>query len=467
MRTLERYSYILALLAFFLTSVLLRPLLPIDETRYMTVAWEMFNTKNYFLLSLNYEPYHHKPPMMFWLINFCWLIFGASRWSALIPVYGASAATLVLTGLLARKLYPNNQKIREHASWVLFGTAPFLIYASLVMFDMMLTAVNLAAFLLALSYCEKPEFKKTLLLGLFLGIGVLVKGPVVFLYTLLPLSLYPWWRSQNHRAEPKQLYKALSLALCFSILPVSLWLAPALLQADSHFAYWLVWEQTAGRMKGDFSSSHVRPFYFYLPLLPVLFMPWAFFPAFWKNVKKLAPQDPSFRFLLAATIPVLLFFSLIAGKQPHYLVPLMPFIGVGLSKVMSYSLDIRTIRITSICVLSALILFQLIGHYSFFRNYDLEPIVAYYQGNRDKQFVMVHKYQGEIGFLARMTEHVDNIEQKELRTWFDKNPDGLAIIRRHENEKFSGLTEVFAMPYRSRILSVYRLEQLEKPANDS
>ena len=46
-----------------------RPPLPVDETRYLAVAWEMWQGGNYLVPHLNFEPYSHKPPLLFWLIN--------------------------------------------------------------------------------------------------------------------------------------------------------------------------------------------------------------------------------------------------------------------------------------------------------------------------------------------------------------------------------------------------------------
>ena len=44
--------------------VLLLPPLPIDETRYLTVAWEMRRTGEFLVPHLNGLPYAHKPPLI-------------------------------------------------------------------------------------------------------------------------------------------------------------------------------------------------------------------------------------------------------------------------------------------------------------------------------------------------------------------------------------------------------------------
>ena len=49
--------------AFMGAALALRPLLPIDETRYLTVAWEMWLDGSYLVPHLNGEIYTHKPPL--------------------------------------------------------------------------------------------------------------------------------------------------------------------------------------------------------------------------------------------------------------------------------------------------------------------------------------------------------------------------------------------------------------------
>ena len=59
----------------------------------------------------------------------------------------------------------------------------------------------------------------------------------------------------------------MGLGLIFALLPVAIWLVPALLRTDGAFAYALLWEQSAGRISGNMEASHPRPFYFYVLLL--------------------------------------------------------------------------------------------------------------------------------------------------------------------------------------------------------
>ncbi len=48
---------------------LLLPFFPVDETRYLSVAWEM-NINDSFIVPLQHGlPYSPKPPLLFWLVN--------------------------------------------------------------------------------------------------------------------------------------------------------------------------------------------------------------------------------------------------------------------------------------------------------------------------------------------------------------------------------------------------------------
>jgi len=62
-------------------SLTIRPLFPVDETRYAAVAWEMWLRNDFLVPYLNGEVYSHKPPLLFWLMQLSWRFFGVNDWS--------------------------------------------------------------------------------------------------------------------------------------------------------------------------------------------------------------------------------------------------------------------------------------------------------------------------------------------------------------------------------------------------
>ena len=101
--------------ALMLAVILMRPLTPVDETRYVTVAWEMRQSGNLLQLRLNGALYGHKPPLLFWLVNAGWSLFGVNEWwpRLLTGLFGLGA--LALLARLARELAPGRDDVRAMA----------------------------------------------------------------------------------------------------------------------------------------------------------------------------------------------------------------------------------------------------------------------------------------------------------------------------------------------------------------
>ena len=95
------------------TLILLRPLMPIDETRYLAVSWEMYQGGSTLVPHLNGALYAHKPPLLFWLIDLVWLIGGVSTFGARLVAPTFAVAAVMLTGQVARRLWPDQPSARS------------------------------------------------------------------------------------------------------------------------------------------------------------------------------------------------------------------------------------------------------------------------------------------------------------------------------------------------------------------
>lgn len=459
LRAPEIWLPIILLFILYIATIAFRPLLPVDETRYMTAAWEMHLRGDWLApLTVNFQPYHHKPPLLFWLINTAWSVFGVSRWAGTLPMLVSSLACVFLTKRLAEVLFPDAQNIGPRVPFLIAGSIPFLIYSLLVMFDVTLTAFVLISLLALLSFAQSGHRKHLLWLALAMGLGVLTKGPVAWLYVIFPMLLGPLWMPQ--KMNLLKWYGGCMASLLLSILPVLLWLVPVLLHSSDKFAYWLVWQQTAGRITGNFNDAHVRPVWFYLPLLPVLFLPWLFFPSFWRGLKQVQDHFISqwpIRFLLLWIIPVLIAFSLISGKQPHYLVPLIP--GALILSAAWLEAPLKKIIFVTVSIVCLLFVGQGIASQIFFTKYDLKPMTDYLQQHTDHDWAFVRKYHGELTFLGRLKKTIDDEEIDTVDEWLVKHPNGLAIIRYENNDEIKNYKMLFDMPYRGKRMGVFKRKE--------
>lgn len=303
------------------TAFLARPLTPIDETRYIGVAWEMWLRGDFLVPFKNGMPYSDKPPLLMWLYQLGWAVFGVNEWWPRLVSPLCSALSLAMTYRLARRLWPQQPEAGSRALLVLGSSLLWLLFSTAAMFDVLLASWVLLG-IVAIEHASRTAgMRGFALLALALGLGILTKGPVVLLHVLPVAVLAPWWRPGIAR---RRWYAGLALAVLAGALLALAWAIPAGRQGGAAYQHAIFWGQTANRMVQSF--AHQRPFWWYLPLLPVILFPWSLWPATWRGLFALRARalDPGTRFCLAWCVPVFLALCLISGKQPHYLVPLLP-----------------------------------------------------------------------------------------------------------------------------------------------
>ena len=173
----------------------MRPVLPVDETRYLAVAWDMWLEGNYLVPHLHGEPYSHKPPLLFWLMTMGWHAFGVNEWwpRLVAPLFGLAA--LLLTARLGRGLWPEYRMLPGLASVLLFGALFWTVFGTLTMFDMLLAVFTLIALIGAVEALRHGGYKGFLLMGVAMGFGALAKGPAILLHVLPVALTAPWWRA--------------------------------------------------------------------------------------------------------------------------------------------------------------------------------------------------------------------------------------------------------------------------------
>lgn len=307
-----------ALLASFLVML---PPLPIDETRYLGVALEMRQSGDFLVPTINGEPYSHKPPLLFWLLNAGWYLFGLNSWWPRLLTGLASLACLALSARIARQLWPERAEAARLTPVLLFGSLLWAAWSPMIMFDILLTFWVLLALSFLLRAASGPVWKSWAMGGAALGLGVLTKGPVVFLLVLPAALLAPLWHPEGRHW--RRWYGGMLLGVGIAAAVALAWAIPAALEGGADYGRALFWKQSAGRMADSF--AHQRPWWWYLPIIPLLTLPWVLWPKAWSALSALrSEKDSGLRFLLCWLLPPVLIFTLISGKQPQYLLPLTP-----------------------------------------------------------------------------------------------------------------------------------------------
>lgn len=455
--------YVLLALAFAV-SLALRPVIPIDETRYLTAAWEMWLRRNFLEPTVNFAPYFEKPPLLFWLIDLSWSILGVSRASALVPVYAISATVIHLTSRLALNLLPGEPAIAQRASWLISGNLVFLAYSSFVLFDLLLTACALGAVLALLAHARGGLLRHAAAAGLLAGVGVLAKGPVVLIHIAWPAMLLPLLGAPINRRRPGMDPAAIPMFLSCAALPVAAWIVPLAAQSDWETLHRLVWLQSFGRVTGNVEDAHSRPFHFYLPLLPLFVAPWFGVGGFWRGLGSLARSRSlgaaPFRFAVLWSIGVVATFSVISGKQPHYLVPILPPVTVALAWLMR-GVTTRRLRLAALVSLVLLTGAHLVARFTLLPANDLTD-VARLMRRTGGEWAATARYRGELNFLARLERPLAVVAPQEARAWLSHaGPRYLVDL----NGTVEGAGDVLlGQPYRRGRLRIF--QRFRGPALD-
>ncbi|WP_217125661.1 ArnT family glycosyltransferase [Hydrogenophilus thiooxidans] len=306
-------------------AIVVRHPFPIDETRYLAVAWEMHWRDRWLLPVLEGEPYVQKPPLLFWLIRVGWLAFGVSEeWPRVVVALFAVLA-LWATAELAKRLSAQSAiPIPEEASWlaplVLAGFVAWPAWSSALYFDVPLTACVVLGALALVRLASTGQ--GGVWLALATGFGALMKGPLVAIPFVGLVALLPIWAVWHPwRLRFRLQLRAIGWGVVGALLPLA-WLLAVYVTYGSDVVGEVLRAQGIGRLEEG--ADHAAPGWWYLPVVVAMVWPMGWFGGAWRQLWR-ARALPAVRFAFAAVLPSLLILSAIAGKRAQYLLPLLPF----------------------------------------------------------------------------------------------------------------------------------------------
>jgi 4-amino-4-deoxy-L-arabinose transferase-like glycosyltransferase len=325
-------------LAVTLVALGLRPPLPVDETRYLAVAWDMWRDGNYIVPHLHGEPYSHKPPLLFWLMTAGWHVFGVNDWWPRLVATLFGLGSLVLTMRLALALWPGLVRAGALAPVLLFGAIFWTVFGTLTMFDMMLALFTLLVISGLVGAARHGGRGGFVLAGVAIGLGVLAKGPAILLHVLPAALTAPWWVPLLAVApatfDRRRWYMGVAGAVGLGVVIALAWAIPAGIKGGAEYRAAIFWGQSAERMVDSF--AHARPWWWYAAVLPGLVVPWLVWPPLWRAFRRLPDLfgDGGVRLCLIWFATAFVAFSLISGKQLHYLLPEFPALALLAARLL-------------------------------------------------------------------------------------------------------------------------------------
>lgn len=297
-----------------------------DEARFAQATRQMLETGDFIDIRFQDEPRYQKPVGIYWLQAAMVTATGhgadAPIWAyRLVSVLGALAAVL-LTYWAALPLFGRTAGM---IAGLAMATMPLLVAeAHLAKTDAVLLAtVVLAEGVLARAYVADAGARlrpgTALLFWSGLGIGILVKGPIVVM--VVGLTILALVALDRRGAWLLRLRPALGVPL--TLLIVLPWLVAILSRTGTGFLSASVGGDLLGKVASGQESHGAPPGYhtllFFVLFLPaVLLLPSAL-GAIWAR-----RREAAVKFCLAWLLPAWLVFELVATKLPHYTLPLYP-----------------------------------------------------------------------------------------------------------------------------------------------
>jgi len=317
------------------------PLFDATEARYAEIARKMAETANWITPQIDYGvPFWGKPPLSTWATALSLRVFGinefAARFSSLL--FGLGMVWLTYR-LASRRL---NRDYAVTAAAVLSTSALFFVASGSVMTDPALafgTTLAMVAFWLAAKGDESPDRLWGYLFFVGLAIGLLAKGPVAVVLTLLPVALWAVWKRQWTCLWQRLPWLTGSLLTMAIALP---WYMAAERATPGFLKYFIIGEHwkrfTESGWKGDlYGTGHSHPhgtiwLYWFLATFPWCFV---FIGALLRRGRRAVEllRSDWIAYLVLWTAAPMLFFTLAGNILWTYVLPGVPAFALLLAEL--------------------------------------------------------------------------------------------------------------------------------------
>ena len=312
-------------------------LMDVDETRYVSMARDMFNTKDFLTLYLNGEYFFEKPPLYFWGECLSFAFFGhVSEFSARFPVSLYGTLCTFLMYFVGKKVV--SRRYGLISAIILATTMEFVMLAKFAILDIVVTTC--IGFSVLFGFLTQFVQEKNVkyfwwLFYIFSGLAVMAKGIPGFVVPFGTMFFVAIFNKSFKKIFKPQYFIVGTLLFLLIVLP---WHIVMFKMHDPLFFNEYIMKHHINRF---FSSSEIhrkQPFYFYF--LTIL---WGMFPYvlsalavgvtkikdwFTKKSLEISHNDMAQKFLWFNVIGfafTMLFFSSSSTKLITYILPVYFF----------------------------------------------------------------------------------------------------------------------------------------------
>ncbi|MEH2238161.1 ArnT family glycosyltransferase [Nostoc sp.] len=355
----KEWLFILLVISLVLWLIFLgnSPLRDWDEGTYALVAREIYRTGNWLYPTLQGEPFLLKPPLMQWLIAWCYQLGGVQELTTRLPGAVLTALGVPLLYLVGRLAFKQSLPAL-FAALVYLTMLPVVRHGRLAMLDGMTIS-----FFLLLLFCllkARQNRKYALGVGFCLGLIILTKGMIVLLLGAIACLFL---LADRQLALLKSPY--LWVGILLGNAPAIAWYTDQWQHYGNTFLEVHFQAQAFDRLIQPVEGHSGPVWYYLLELLKygfpwLLFLPGGLYLA-WKK------RDQTWGSLvLLGTIVYLGTISFMRTKLPWYVMPVYPFLALAIGANLSEVWHNRHFRVRSWTIFMAIIAIAGLGGCVYF-----------------------------------------------------------------------------------------------------
>jgi 4-amino-4-deoxy-L-arabinose transferase-like glycosyltransferase len=296
-----------------------------DEAFYAESAREMVASGDWLTPHYNYEHRWQKPVLYYWLTSATYLItgpteFGARLWAAL-----AGLGLVLVTAAAGRRWYDESTGLLAGA--IVATNFGYFTIARMALPDLPLTlCITLAIWAALVSTLESERSPRVfvLLAALGLALGFLMKGPVGVIIPLLVIIPVLAIERRSIALTPSDFVLG---GVVFAVVALPWYLLMWLEHGNVYLESFFVGDNLERFATDRFNDP--RPWWFYLPVVAGGLLPWTPLALTWLGPitaflrRRREVHTIDLRLMMWAALP-LIFYTLSVGKQPRYVLPVLP-----------------------------------------------------------------------------------------------------------------------------------------------